>query len=102
MVNLVVHKLTKALSHSDTTPLQLSRPWDTGKKRKMIAGRKKSHHTKRPEISRNASAHREVESAIILTLYPISRKYSAIVIPGYKKKCTSSFCQIQKTSVDSF
>ena len=26
------------------------------------------HHTKRPEISRNASAHREVESAIILTL----------------------------------
>ena len=26
------------------------------------------HYTKRPEISRNASAHREVESAIILTL----------------------------------
>jgi len=106
MVNSVVHKLTtKALSHSDTTfPLQLSRPWDIEKKRKVIAGRKKSHHTKRPEISRNASAHREVESAIILTLYPISRKYSAIVIPGYKiiKKCTSSFCQIQKTSVDSF
>lgn len=38
--------------------------------------------TSRPEISLNASAQREVESAIILTLYPISLKYSAIVIPG--------------------
>jgi len=105
MVNSVVHKLTtKALSHSDTTfPLQLSRPWDIEKKRKVIAGRKKSHHTKRPEISRNASAHREVESAIILTLYPISRKYSAIVIPGYKiKKMHIIILWIQKTSVDSF
>ena len=37
--------------------------------------------TSRPEISRNASAHLDVESAIILTLYPISLKYSAIVIP---------------------
>ena len=37
--------------------------------------------TRRPEISRNASAQREVESAIILTLYPISLKYSAMVIP---------------------
>ena len=37
--------------------------------------------TSRPEISRKASAHREVESAIMLTLYPISRKYSAIVMP---------------------
>ena len=36
----------------------------------------------RPEISRRASAQRDVESAIILTWYPISRKYSDNVIPG--------------------
>ena len=36
---------------------------------------------KRPEISRSASAQREVESAIMLTLKPISRKYSDNVIP---------------------
>ena len=37
---------------------------------------------RRPEISRRASAQREVESAIILTLKPISRKYSDNVIPN--------------------
>ena len=40
----------------------------------------------RPEISRRASAQREVESAIILTWYPISRKYSDNVIPGRQEK----------------
>lgn len=38
--------------------------------------------TSRPDISRSASAHRDVESAIMLTLYPISLKYSAKVIPA--------------------
>ena len=37
---------------------------------------------RRPEISRRASAQREVESAIMLTLYPMSRKYSERVIPA--------------------
>lgn len=37
---------------------------------------------RRPEISLRASAQREVESAIILTLYPISLKYSDSVIPA--------------------
>lgn len=36
---------------------------------------------KRPEISLRASAQREVESAIMLTLYPMSLKYSDNVIP---------------------
>ena len=39
--------------------------------------------TSRPDISRSASAHRDVESAIMLTLYPISLKYSAKVIPAH-------------------
>jgi len=34
-----------------------------------------------PEISLKASAHLEVESAITATLYPISLKYSAMVMP---------------------
>lgn len=34
-----------------------------------------------PEISRSASAQREVESAIIEKLYPWSLQYSASVIP---------------------
>lgn len=37
---------------------------------------------KRPEISLNASAHLDVESAIILTLKPMSLKYSDKVIPA--------------------
>ena len=37
--------------------------------------------SRRPDISRSASAQREVESAITATEYPISRKYSAMVIP---------------------
>jgi hypothetical protein len=37
---------------------------------------------RRPDISRRASAHRDVESAIMLTLKPISRKYSDKVIPA--------------------
>ncbi len=36
-----------------------------------------------PDISLRASAQREVESAMIDTEYPISLKYSAIVIPVY-------------------
>lgn len=39
---------------------------------------------KRPEISLNASAQRDVESAIIETLKPISLKYSESVIPKTK------------------
>ncbi|KAK6911143.1 hypothetical protein RJ641_023236 [Dillenia turbinata] len=38
----------------------------------------KGTSTNLPDISRNASAQRDVESAIILTLYPISLKYSAM------------------------
>ena len=37
---------------------------------------------RRPEISLRASAQREVESAIMLTLYPMSLKYSDSVIPA--------------------
>lgn len=37
---------------------------------------------KRPEISRSASAQREVESAIMLTWSPMSRKYSDSVMPA--------------------
>lgn len=40
---------------------------------------------KRPEISLRASAQREVESAIMLTLYPMSLKYSDSVIPVEKR-----------------
>lgn len=40
---------------------------------------------RRPEISLRASAQREVESAIMLTLYPMSLKYSDNVIPGGTK-----------------
>lgn len=36
---------------------------------------------RRPEISLRASAQRDVESAIMLTLYPMSLKYSDNVIP---------------------
>lgn len=61
--------------------------------------------TSRPEISRNASAHRDVESAIILTLYPISLKYSAIVIPEHLRRMLKTKPQkkndshsLQKTS----
>lgn len=37
---------------------------------------------RRPEISRSASAQREVESAIMLTWRPMSRKYSDSVMPA--------------------
>ena len=36
-----------------------------------------------PDISRRASAQRDVESAMMATLYPMSRKYSAMVMPVY-------------------
>lgn len=52
--------------------------------------------TSRPEISRNASAHRDVESAIILTLYPISLKYSAIVIPEHLRRMLKTMPQKKK------
>lgn len=39
---------------------------------------------RRPEISLRASAQREVESAIMLTLYPMSLKYSDSVIPAQR------------------
>lgn len=52
-------------------------------KEKNVEGEWKN--TNRPDISRRASAQREVESAIMLTLYPISLKYSAIVIPEDEK-----------------
>lgn len=41
---------------------------------------------RRPEISLRASAQREVESAIMLTLYPMSLKYSERVIPAENKQ----------------
>lgn len=40
---------------------------------------------RRPEISLRASAQRDVESAIMLTLYPMSLKYSDNVIPAKTK-----------------
>jgi hypothetical protein len=40
-------------------------------------------------ISGNALAHQEVESAIILMLWPISWKYSATVIPDGKRYNTT-------------
>lgn len=50
----------------------------------------------RPEISLRASAHREVESAIILTWQPISRKYSDRVIPVTK---TTTCCSSERNSM---
>ena len=41
----------------------------------------RGHLREAPEISRSASAHRDVESAIMEMLYPWSRKYSASVMP---------------------
>jgi len=52
--------------------------------------------TSRPDISRSASAHRDVESAIMLTLYPISLKYSAKVIPAHINKLYSGYCNLKK------
>ena len=69
MAHHVVRKLTKALSHTDMDVVSNTTDQGIFRERKGNNNwEEEKHNTKRPEISRNASAHREVESAIILTL----------------------------------
>lgn len=58
---------------------------------------------RRPEISLRASAQRDVESAIMLTLYPMSLKYSDSVIPSRTDKGQGSqYTHVCKSTLLTF